>query len=445
MYLMIVDSSLHNSSSSKDLIIFLLLFVIALFLFLYPRKSKSAGHNNNNKDEKKQAAIVERGENGSNSINSNHHGNNNRHKASRSRKFGNKNFKTPFIISKAFSLPIKLSEEVGKIVDLSIRDFVMSWYHKEEDSKDEEVFLNDSRLLMIDILGDVCLRFERVNVPLLLMEDITPILRRSVHVYFESRNNNNNNNNKQTEEIELKLHPGAKNKSAMKHHFRKVARTILNNTMSDKDKACFALVTLLSEIIAVKVLIPIVDNLHPYYLNSLFISYMTREREKEEESKKETPIAQQRPIEPGKEMEVLDVGEQSVISDGVLQDFKIEEDYFKRPPSDAQFEILNTAIIATELSLEDERKKVFDSQPHVEFLIKVRASEAGELKEWIVWRRYSQFDFMAGKLRERYPNLKIKLPSKRGIAKVFGALGEFDKVGGFEMRLLLTIMECRIL
>lgn len=344
------------------------------------------------------------------------------------------------ILEAAFGLPRSVGVVAGQLVDLANRDFVASWYKNM--SPDNE-FLDDTRLIMLDIVGGLVGRLLKLDFAHFLVRDVAPILRRNVVAFHEKRNEAAkthpgvfSTSGVEKAEIYLEresllvesglvLHPGAYDDGA---HVRIIAAKILHALLPVQDRACSALCHLIREIIVRSIVMPLLESLHPFCLNSGLASVGRADRKDE-----------------GRAVETLKAGAAAVVADSDASTVDeepasamfenvdvIEENHFapgqdaiKSTPEQGLPVIQSLRMVRAELSLDYSDPQ--DPAPYMAYVVEVMAEVDGLETIWQERTRYSRLKRLHEVLQRQHPNMTARFPAQRGWRKYILGLSEFDK------------------
>jgi len=175
-------------------------------------------------------------------------------------------------------LPPTVAQPTAQITENALRDFVQSWYH---DISPDRGFVNDARSMLIDGVGDLVMRLSHLNSAVFSLGEVAPLLQRTLHEFQECRLHalqlDPTLSWERPEELEAAIIAAGmrlrhKDEAAFAQRW---ANEVLVRVLADEDANCAALVHLLREIVAYKIVLPALDGVHPYIINSVCTHFLT--------------------------------------------------------------------------------------------------------------------------------------------------------------------------
>jgi len=400
------------------------------------------------------------------------------------------------ILEATFALPRPITLAAGTLVDLATRDFVLSWY--KNTSSDPE-FLEDARLIMLDIVGGFICRASKLNFAAFLVKDVAPILRRNVASFHQfhkiaagrkpslfARHNRQTvatfrERERELLEAGLVLHPGAMDDGA---HAQVVVMRILRILLATSDGNCLPLVHLIREIIVRSIVLPALDSLHPFCLNSGLVSAMmdsSLSSSTSSGSASATEADKQQPqhhhdgrvvetFRAGKEMilnhSLDEIGDEDSSTTSMIEtplESAMDENHFavmrggggvsdsgSLPETDL-LDTTMTALDAVDLNdmtltsikvtrpdLSLDYSDPADPVPYMSYTLEIRAvispraSSAGKPSSpvnvsWTERTRYSKLKDLHSRLHHKFPAMTAPFPGNRGWKKYLLGLPDYDK------------------
>lgn len=178
---------------------------------------------------------------------------------------------------KPFAGQSAVANAVTKLTELALRDFVFSWYTPMTDNQS---FPNHLRTLIDVALSRLASRAAKVDWSVFVIESVVPNLTDLLRIYTVSEKELSRYPEYLTASEERKeemlkdaitkiytLHSAASSDKAAISYLRKVAMVLLSRLLNRRDFQCDTLRSFLRELIAVKVLFPVLGFAIPYWFN----------------------------------------------------------------------------------------------------------------------------------------------------------------------------------